>query len=77
MGGWKYFLMYHCKEVKFIVRGDLHEGLSFELASIMKYFHPSTMVEFWTNLLSNYNFLSALTSEPLIKLAVRRLGVPY
>ena len=56
------FLQYHNKEVKFIVRGDLSQSISFELASIMKHFSADTMVEFWTYLLSNYNFLPALTS---------------
>lgn len=39
-------------------------------------FSTSTRDEFWENFLSNYNFLSPLIVEPLIKLGLRALGVP-
>lgn len=39
-------------------------------------FNKNTQEEFWENFLSNYNFLSPLITEPLIKLGIRKLSVP-
>lgn len=32
--------------------------------------------EFWKNLLSNYNFLNPLVIDPLVKVALNKIGVP-
>lgn len=39
-------------------------------------FNQDTQEEFWENFISNYNFLSPVIIEPLIKLSLRELKIP-
>jgi hypothetical protein len=54
------FLKYFSKELKFLLRQNSQERVSFELKSLMLSFAPATRDEFWENFLSNFNFLSPL-----------------
>jgi hypothetical protein len=71
-----FFLKYYAKELKFILIRNTFNSISAEFANLILPIKRSNSLEFWKTLISNHNFLSPLLLEPLVKLAIRRLGVP-
>jgi hypothetical protein len=63
-------------ELRFILLKNIGNSITSEFSNLMLSFKPEAANEFWEKLLSNYNFLSPLIVEPLLEMALQKLGTP-